>query len=103
MTPGQRGLWRWYDGIPTPYVVIITAGVACPSPGYVAPTPDQVLAADGAIVGDIFYLTYYGDAYSLDPASGRDGKAIFVGGRTYSITDEEAASLIAAGYTVSGP
>ena len=39
-------LLRFYDGIPTPYVVIITSGVACSAPGFVAPTIDELAAAD---------------------------------------------------------
>jgi len=76
-------LLRFYDGIPTPYVVIITSGVATTSPGDVAPTIEALAAADAG--------------------SGRGGKAIFVGGTTYTVTAGEHTILEAAGYTVSGP
>lgn len=76
-------LLRFYDGIPTPYVVIITDGVACTSPGYAAPSIDELAAADSG--------------------SGRGGKAIFIGGTTYTVTEGEHDILEAAGYTVTGP
>jgi len=72
-------LWRYFrDGIAAQYVVIITGGVANPSPGYASPSVDQFNNADSG--------------------SGENGKAIFRGGETYTVTDGEKVILIAAGY-----
>ena len=79
----QRGdLWRFYDGVPTGYSVLITSGVATPYPGTTWPSRDDINAADAG--------------------SGLGSKAAFVGGRTYIINDAEAAILVAAGYDPTG-
>jgi len=74
---------RHYQGvIPTGYSVLITDGVATPSPGMVTPTADQVAGADAS-------------------SSGEGDVAWFRGGITYTVTTAEGVILTAAGYTVT--
>ena len=80
-------LWRHYAGvITTPYVAWIRGGVANPSPGGSATTG----------------LSDPTHADVADSGSGENDLAIFVGGRTYTVTDSEQTILVAAGYTVTG-
>jgi len=69
---------RWYS-FPVGYSVLITGGVVTPYPGRTVPTVDEMNAADSG--------------------SGENGKAVFLGGRSYTVTSEEETLLIAAGYT----
>jgi hypothetical protein len=75
----DQTLWRYYVGIPTGYSVLITSGAASTFPGILNPTTDQINGADSG--------------------SGDNGKAAFIGGRTYTITAGEKTILDAAGYT----
>lgn len=77
----DHSLWRYYGGREVEYVVLITSGVANASPGVVSPTTGQLAAADDG--------------------SGDEGKAIYRGGRTYTVTAAEDTILTAAGYTVT--
>lgn len=78
---GKYNLWRWYDGPPVGYTVLIVSGVASELPGRVSPTTDELEAADSG--------------------SGWNGKAVFLGGRAgYTVTAGEKTILEAAGYTV---
>jgi hypothetical protein len=72
-------LWRYFDGVPTEYVVIITSGVASPAPGRTSPSVDDINDADSG--------------------SGEQGLAVFRGGRLYEITGAENVILTTAGYT----
>lgn len=74
-------LWRYFDGIPVGYTVLITSSAASTYPGLVAPTEDVLAAADAG--------------------SGHNGKAAFIGGHSYTITSGEQTILEAAGYTVT--
>lgn len=75
-------LWRHYQGvIPTSYSVLITSGVATPTPGRVSPTA--------------------GDIADADSGSGEGGKAWFRGGIAYTVTSAEQTILEAAGYIVT--
>ena len=75
-------MWRHYGTpIATGYSVLITGGVATPSPGRVSPTAGDIAAADAG--------------------SGEGGKAWFRGGITYTVTSAEQTILEAAGYTVT--
>lgn len=87
-------LWRQYGKpIPTPYVVMIIGGVVTPYPGLVnvstrtkfgnAEVPNAVASYTGA-----------------DSGSGEGGRAVWYGGRVYTITDAEKALLAAAGYSM---
>jgi hypothetical protein len=77
-----HSMWRYFtDGIPREYVVIITSGVANASPGYATPSVAQFNNADSG--------------------SGENGKAIFRGTNTYTITAGEDTILQAAGYTTA--
>ena len=80
----KNSLWRHY-GLPiqTSYSVLITGGVATPSPGRISPTAGDIAAADDG--------------------SGEGGKAWFRGGITYAVTSAESTILEAAGYTIIGP
>ncbi len=74
-------LWRWYSGHAVSRVIMITNGVATPSPGAATATADQ-----------------YADA---DAGSGQGGKAIWHSSDgAVTITAAEATILIAAGYTL---
>ncbi len=74
-------LWRWYGGIAVSRVIMITNGVATPSPGAATATADQ-----------------YADA---DTGSGQGGKAIWhTSDGAVTVTAAEATILIAAGYTL---
>ena len=81
-------LWRWYSGIATARTIIITGGVATPSPGRVHPSTDEIDAAD-------------------DSTSTAGGKAIWystdVGDNdtTQTVTSAEGTIFTTAGYTVS--
>jgi hypothetical protein len=75
--PKQR-LFRFYDGVPAAYSVIITGGAASDAPGQIGPTTEEILAADAG--------------------SGDEGRAVFQGGRSYTITGTEETILTAAGY-----
>lgn len=77
---GVVGMFRRLPGIPTGYAVLITSGVATPTPGLTTVTTDQEAAADAG--------------------SGDAGKAYFTAGRTYTVTAAEKTILEAAGYTV---
>jgi hypothetical protein len=75
-------LWRWYSGIATALVTIITSGVATAFPGLAVPTVDQINDAD-------------------DSTSTTNGKAAWYStGSDQSVTLAEAAILQTAGYTV---
>jgi len=75
-------LWRHY-GLPiqTGYVVLITDGVASPSPGRISPSVTDMAGAD--------------------TGSGDDGRGVFSRGATYTVTDAEDTILTTAGYTVT--
>jgi hypothetical protein len=92
---GERySLWRHYAGvIPTPYVVIITGGVANPSPGVVSPSVHD-------IKGNAEVPNATESYTGADAGSGDNGRAVFTGGRTYTVTAEEETILLAAGYTM---
>ena len=81
LTNATNRFFGHYRGIPTPYVVIIASGVATPTPGENAPTLSQLAVADAG--------------------SGRNGRAIFVGGVAYTVTAGEKTILEAAGYSVT--
>ncbi len=74
-------LWRFYDGIPVGYTVLIVSGVASVHPGLAAPTEEQLAGADAG--------------------SGHNGLAAFIGGITWTVTAGEDTILTAAGYTVT--
>lgn len=74
-------LWRFYNYRDVGYHVLITSGVATPSPGRVGPQSSEIDAADAG--------------------SGENGKAWFRGGITYTITAGEDTILQAAGYTTT--
>ena len=75
-------LWRWFDGFRTARIIIITGGVATPSPGNATATADEYANAD---VG-----------------SGQDGKAIWHSQPdAYTVTAGEGTILTTAGYIVS--
>lgn len=75
-------LWRYYDGIRTRRTIIITNGVATPSPGAASLTAD--------------------DYANADTGSGENGLAIWHGDDSVqTVTSAEGAILIAAGYVVS--
>ncbi len=77
----EWSLWRWYNGIAVGRVIMITNGVATPSPGAATATADQYAAADAG--------------------SGQDGKAIWhTTDGAVTVTSAEATILIAAGYTL---
>lgn len=76
-----QGLMRHYD-FSVGYSVLITGGVATTYPGRTVPTQDDIDAADSG--------------------SGLGGKAAFIGGRVYEVTEEEGSLLSSAGYTVEG-
>lgn len=77
----DRRFWRFYDGIPTGYSVLITGGTVSTYPGVVSPSTDDIAAADSG--------------------SGEGGKAAFLGGHVYTVTSSEQTALEAAGYTVT--
>jgi len=78
---GQR-LYRLFRLSYAPKSVRIVGGVVSLFPGEHNLTPEQILAAD--------------------PGSGLAGRAVFTGGRTWTVTTAEAILLNAAGYTVAG-
>lgn len=79
----QHSMWRHYQGvIPVGYSVLITSGVATPSPGIVSPLTTAIAAADASTSGE-------GDV------------AWFRGGIQYTITSAEDTIIKAAGYTTS--
>ena len=76
-------LWRWYSGIATARTIIITAGVASPSPGRVYPSTDEIDAAD-------------------DSTSTAGGKAIwYATNETQTVTSAEGTIFTTAGYDVT--
>ncbi len=76
-------MWRHYGTpIPVGYSVVITSGVATPSPGTVS-----------------ILTTTVNDA---DTGSGDGGLAWFRGGIEYTVTDAEGVILTTAGYTLIG-
>ena len=87
-------MWRHYAGvIPTPYVVIITDGVANASPGTVSPSVHT-------IKGNAEVPNATASYAGADAGSGDAGLAVFTGGRTYTVTSAEETILLAAGYTM---
>ena len=92
---GERySLWRHYAGvIPTPYVVLITGGVATPSPGTVSPSVHD-------IKGNAEVPNATASYTGADSGSGDAGLAVFTGGITYTVTSAEETILLAAGYTM---
>lgn len=80
VTPrGRHNIWRFMNWRDVGYNVLITGGVATPSPGVISPDADALAAADSG--------------------SGEGGIAWFRGGITYPITGAEDTILQAAGYT----
>lgn len=78
----KYSLWRWYSGFRTARVIIITGGVATPSPGLAQATTEQYAAAD--------------------TGSGQDGKAIWHStNRAQTVSSGEGSILTTAGYSVS--
>ncbi len=78
-------MWRYFSGFATSRTVIITSGVATPSPGAVNPTVDQIAGAD-ASTSDTYY----------------EGKAVWASsGTPWTVTSAEATILTTAGYTLS--
>ena len=78
----RYSLWRWYDGFRTARVIMITGGVATPSPGLAQATVDQYDAADSG--------------------SGQDGKAIWHStNQAQTVTSAEGTILTTAGYSVT--
>lgn len=89
-----HSMWRLYGTpIPTPYVVIITGGVATPSPGVVSPSVHDIKGNPEVPNATASYT-------GADAGSGDDGRAVFTGGRTYTVTAGEETILLAAGYTM---
>lgn len=75
-------LWRWFDGFRTARVIIITGGVATPSPGAATATVDQYANADAG--------------------SGQNGQAIWHSTDVaQTVTAGEGTILTTAGYSVS--
>ena len=92
--PKESSLWRHYSGvIPTPYVVLITDGVATPSPGTVSPSVNDMRGNANVPNATASYS-------GADAGSGDAGYAIFTGGRTYTVTSAEETILLAAGYSM---
>jgi hypothetical protein len=90
----EFSLWRHYAGvIPTPYVVIITGGVANASPGTVSPSVHD-------IKGNAEVPNATASYTGADAGSGDAGLAVFTGGITYTVTSAEETILLAAGYTM---
>ena len=91
----ERRLWRHSGRVQqTPYVVMIKDGVVTPYPGLV----------------NVSVRTMFGNAevpnavnsyVGADSGSGEGGRAVWYGGRTYTITDAEAHLLLLAGYALS--
>ena len=87
-------MWRYHGGvIPTPYVVLITDGVATPSPGIVSPSVHDMK-------GNAEVPNATSTVAGADSGSGDAGYAVFTGGRTYTVTAAEVTILEAAGYTM---
>ncbi len=79
----KYSLWRWFSGIATARTVIITGGVATPSPGAVHPTVTQLDDAD-------------------DSTTTAGGKAIWYStGSDQVVSTAEGIILATAGYTVT--
>ena len=92
--PANHSMFRLYSGvIPTPYVVLITGGVATPSPGTVSPSVNDMR-------GNANVPNATASFTGADAGSGDAGYAIFTGGRTYTVTAAEETILLAAGYTM---
>lgn len=92
----RHSMWRHY-GLPiqTSYKVIIRSGVANPSPG--SKSPNYMTEIVGNAEVDNAVASYA----AADAGSGDDGRAVFQGGITYTITAGEDTILKAAGYTTS--
>ena len=92
---GKRySLWRQYAGvIPTPYVVLITSGVANDSPGTVSPSV-HMIKGNAEVPNATAHYT------GADAGSGDASLAVFTGGITYTVTATEEAILVAAGYAM---
>lgn len=91
---GGYSMFRLYGGvIPTPYVVLITGGVATPYPGVVSPTVHDIKGNAEVSNATVSYS-------GADAGSGDAGLAVFTGGRTYTVTAGEETILLAAGYTM---
>lgn len=76
-------LWRWFSGIATARIIIITGGVATASPGAATATVDQIAAAD-------------------DSTSTADGKAVwYATNETQTVTASEGTIFTTAGYAVT--
>ena len=76
-------LWRWYSGIATARTIIITGGVASPSPGRVYPSIDEINAAD-------------------DSTSTAGGRAIWYStNENQTVTSAEGTIFTTAGYSVT--
>ena len=90
----EFSLWRHYAGvIPTPYVAIITGGVANASPGVVSPSVHT-------IKGNAEVPNATASYTGADAGSGDAGLAVFTGGITYTVTSAEETILLAAGYSM---
>ena len=90
----KTSMFRLYAGvIPTPYVVLITGGVATPSPGTVSPSVNDMR-------GNANVPNATASFTGADSGSGDAGYAIFTGGRTYTVTAGEETILLAAGYAM---
>ena len=92
--PTGHSMWRLYGTpIPTPYTVIITSGVASPSPGVTHPSLHD-------LKGNAEVPNATASYAGADSGSGDDGRAVFTGGRTYTVTAGEETILLAAGYSM---
>lgn len=94
--PPRYSMWRHYGSpIPVGYVVLITDGVATPSPGI--KTANSMTQITGNSDVPNAEASYSG----CDTGSGNGGLAYFSGGREYTITAAEDTIIKAAGYTTS--
>ena len=92
---GRHSVWRLYGSpIQTSYVVIIRSGVANASPGSISPDSMTQITGNAEVTNAV---TSYAAA---DSGSGDDGRAVFRGGATYTVTAGEETILLAAGYTM---
>ena len=79
-------LWRWFDGFRTPFMVIITGGVASTAPGVTHPTTAQIEAADA----------------STSDSQEFAGLAVWSSkNQPHTVTAGEGTILTTAGYTVT--
>ena len=76
----RHSLMRFYT-FKSAYTVLITSGVATPSPGRTVVPTSEITGADAG--------------------SGEHGRAVFIGGNTYTVTAGEGTILTTAGYTVT--